>query len=210
MEDVLDVYSREPDPENPRICFDERPILLINDCVEPLPMKEGKAKRIDYEYQRGEAVVALLAYNIDTGQRHVAITKTKKKVDYAHFLTHIMQTHYKDAKSIHLIQDNLNTHTKGSFYLNMPPHNARQFAQKLHFHFTPKHGSWLNMAEIEFSVLSRQCLNRRFDSVDTLIKHVNAWVKERNDKAVKIHWSFTVPNAHEKLARHYCGVFNLY
>jgi transposase len=210
MEDILEVYAQEADPENPRICFDERPILLIDNCIEPLPMKEGKAQRIDYEYKRGEAVVALLAYNIDTGQRHVAITKTKKKQDYAQFVAHVIDTYYKEAKSIHLIQDNLNTHTKGSFYLNMPPQQARQFAKKLQFHFTPKHGSWLNMAEIEFSALSRQCLNRRFNSVQRLIKQVKAWEKQRNEKAIKIHWSFTVDIAQQKLARHYYNVFNDY
>jgi DDE superfamily endonuclease len=210
MENILDVYAQEPDPENPRICFDERPILLVDDCVEPLPMQKGKAKRMDYEYKRGEAVVALLAYNMDTGQRHVQITKTKKKQDYAQFIAWVMDTYYKNTRSIQLIQDNLNTHTKGSFYLNTSPQQARQYTKKLHFHFTPKHGSWLNMAEIEFSALARQCLNRRFDSVNTLVKEVKAWEVERNQKAVKIHWSFTIDKAQEKLARHYCNVFNNY
>ena len=109
-----------------------------------------------------------------------------------------------------MIQDNLNTHTKGSFYKAFDPITARKYAQKLEFHFTPKHGSWLNMAEIEFSALSRQCLNRRFDSVDTMAKQIKAWEIDRNRKKIKIHWSFTVNNAHEKLAKHYYEVFNQY
>ena len=154
--------------------------------------------------------MALLAYNIDTGQRHVCITRTKTKIDYAQFLHQVIETHYKDVPTIQLIQDNLNTHTKGSFYKAFHADLARHYRKKIQFHFTPKHGSWLNMAEIEFSALSRQCLNRRFDNVETLEKQVKAWETQRNQKAIKIHWSFTVEHARVKLARHYCKVFNYY
>ena len=210
MEGILDIYAQEVDPEYPRLCFDERPCLLLDGLVEPLPMEEGKPKRIDYEYKRTGSAVVLLAYNMDTGQRHTVVCDTKNKIDYATFIAHVLDTHYSDAKGVHLIQDNLNTHTKGSFYLAFDPVRARKYAKKLQFHFTPKHGSWLNMAEIEFSALSRQCLNRRFDSVETMAQHVEAWKKDRNKKATKIHWSFTVIDAQEKLARHYCQVFDKY
>ena len=210
MEDILDIYAQDIDPERPRLCFDERPCLLIDNVVAPLPMKEGKAKRIDYEYTRTGTAVVLLAYNMDTGQRHTLVSDTKNKIDYANFIAYVLDTHYAQVKGIHLIQDNLNTHTKGSFYKAFDPIKARKYAQKLEFHFTPKHGSWLNMAEIEFSALSRQCLNRRFDAVDTMAKQIKAWEIDRNRKAIKIHWSFTVNNAHEKLARHYYEVFNQY
>ena len=210
MEAILDIYAQPVDPDRPRLCFDERPCLLLDGLVEPLPMTEGKAKRIDYEYKRTGTAVVLLAYNMDTGQRHTLVSDTKNKVDYATFIAHVLDTHYSDAKGVHLIQDNLNTHTKGSFYRAFEPKTARKYAQKLQFHFTPKHGSWLNMAEIEFSALSRQCLNRRFDSVATMTQQVEAWKNHRNEKATKIHWSFTVMDAQEKLARHYYKVFNNY
>ena len=210
MEDILDIYAQPVDPECPRLCFDERPCLLVDGLVEPLPMQEGKAKREDYEYKRTGAAVVLLAYNMDTGQRHAVVSHTKKKMDYATFIASVLDTHYPDAKKVHLIQDNLNTHTKGSFYLAFDPKRAKQYAKKLQFHFTPKHGSWLNMAEIEFSALSRQCLNRRFDSIETMAKQVEAWRIDRNKKATKIHWSFTVIDAQEKLARHYYQVFDKY
>lgn len=210
MEDILALYAQDINPECPRLCFDERPILLVDNVIEALPMKKGKSKRVDYEYKRGEAVVALLAYNMDTGQRHVAISYTKTKIDYANFIAHVLDTHYKDVKKVQLVQDNLNTHTKGSFYKAFDPDRARKYAQKLEFHFTPKHASLLNMAEIEFSALSRQCLDRRFDSVATLKAQVKAWEVKRNIKAIKIHWSFTIMDAQEKLARHYCKVYNNY
>lgn len=210
MEDILDVYKQEADPLRPRLCFDERPCLLVGDVITPLPMEAGKAKRTDYEYVHGEAVVALLAYNMDTGQRHVQISDTKKKVDYAQFIAQIIDNQYADAKGFIIIQDNLNTHTKGAFYKTFDPITARKYVKKLEFHFTPKHASWLNMAEIEFSSLSRQCLNRRIKDKELLKKEVAAWEKQRNIKAVKINWSFTVVDAQEKLARHYLNIFDKY
>lgn len=210
MEDVLDIYAQAVDNQCVRLCFDERPILLIDEKVEALPMKEGKPKRIDYEYERKGSAVALLAYNMDSGQRHTLISHSKTKIDYAEFVAQVIEKHYASYSKIHIIQDNLNTHTKGSFYKAFDAQKARALRRKTTFHFTPKHGSWLNMAEIEFSALSRQCLDRRFDSIETLQKQVAAWEKNRNEKAVKIHWSFTVMDAQEKLAKHYYNVFNRY
>jgi DDE superfamily endonuclease len=142
--------------------------------------------------------------------KFLEISDTKKKVDYARFMAKIIDNHYSDAEKISLVQDNLNTHTKGAFYKTFDAVTAKSYAQKLEFHFTPKHASWLNMAEMEFSALSRQCLNRRIKDKQMLKKEVAAWEKERNKKAVRINWSFTVQDAYEKLNRHYINVFSDY
>lgn len=206
MEDVLDFYDQVPDEGCVRLCFDERPCLLVGDVAEPLPMKPGAPKRVDYEYFRLDPCVVLLAYNLDTGQRHVQVCDTRTKIDYAQFLGRIIEEHYPLAPSIGIVQDNLNTHTKGSFYKAFDAEKARELARKTQFHFTPKHASWLNMAEIEFSSLSRQCLNRRFPDLKNLQAEVEAWERDRNAAAVKIHWSFTVEQARGKLKRHYENV----
>jgi DDE superfamily endonuclease len=203
MEDILSLYTEEVDPKRPRICFDERPCLLVSDITEPLPMQPGQPTRPDYEYKRLEPAVILLAYNMDTGQRHSLLCSTKTKVDYARFIEKVITEHYPEVQTIRLVQDNLGTHTKGSFYKAFSSEKAREIAQKLEFHFTPKHASWLNMAEIEFSALSRQCLNRRFGSLSSIESELQAWEKRRNLDATRIHWSFTVNDAREKLKRHY-------
>jgi DDE superfamily endonuclease len=203
MEDILSLYAEPVDTERPRLAFDERPILLVADVTDPLSMQPGQSKRSDYEYARLAPAVLLLAYNIDTGQRHSMLCSTKTKVDYAQFIGKVIKEHYYEAKSIRLVQDNLGTHTKGSFYKAFPAQEARDLAKKIEFHFTPKHASWLNMAEIEFSALSRQCLNRRFQSLNVIEKEIMAWEEKRNQEAVKIHWSFTVNDARDKLQRHY-------
>lgn len=203
MEDVLSLYSEPVDPARPRLCFDERPCLMVSDVADPLPMQPAESQRLDYEYKRLEPAVVLLAYNMDTGQRHVVISSTKTKIDYAHFIADVINGHYPQAAAIRLVQDNLGTHTKGSFYKAFPPQQARQIAQKLEFHFTPKHASWLNMAELEFSALSKQCLDRRFVSLELLEKETLAWARQRNQDAIKIHWSFTIKEARDKLMRRY-------
>ena len=203
MEDVLELYAQEPEPGKARICFDERPCQLLNDMVEPLPMKEGKPAKQDYEYGRNGTAVILLAYDIDTGQRYVQVRKRRTKEDYAQFMEWLAKEHYQHVEQIELVQDNLNTHSYGSFYENMPAADARALARKFNFHFTPKHGSWLNMAEIEFSVVARECLNRRIGSIEELEREVLIWCEKRNRKASKIHWSFTVNTAREKLGKQY-------
>lgn len=208
MEDVLDFYAQATDEHCIRLCVDERPCLLVGDVKAPLPRKPGVPKRIDYEYFRLDPVLILLAYNIDSGQRHLKICETRTKIDYARFLNEVIETHYPEAPCIGIVQDNLSTHTKGSFYKAFEPEKARKLAQKVEFHFTPKHGSWLNMAEIEFSSLSRQCLDRRFPSLDTLAKEVHAWESQRNAQALKIHWSFTADMARHKLKPRYSKVFH--
>lgn len=179
------------------------PLLDGERCGRSAVHATRAAPSPDYEYKRLEPAVVLLAYNMDTGQRHSAISSTKTKLDYAQFMARIIEEYYPEAESIRLVQDNLGTHTKGSFYKAFPPQKARQYAQKLEFHFTPKHASWLNMAEIEFSALSRQCLDRRFESLEQLEKEVFEWEKRRNQDATKIHWSFTTTEARNKLKRHY-------
>jgi hypothetical protein len=152
--------------------------------------------------RQGTAVV-LLAYNVDTGQRHVAVRERRTKKDYAEFMDTLLTTHYAHCQQVDIIQDNLNTHKYGSFYEYLPLNKARQLSQKAVFQFTPKHGSWLNMAEIEFSALARQCLDRRIGDLATLQQQVALWTKERNERAVQVHWSFTVSTAGETLKSWY-------
>lgn len=197
------MYARQPEPGKARVCFDERPCQLLGDVVEPLPMQPGKAQKQDYEYGRHGTAVILLAYDIDTGQRYVQVRKQRTKEDYAQFMEWLAREHYAHVEQIELVQDNLNTHNYGSFYEHLPAAQARELAYKFNFHFTPKHGSWLNMAEIEFSALARACLDRRIASKEELEKQVRIWGEKRNNKATKIHWSFTVNTAREKLTKQY-------
>lgn len=206
MEDVLAVYNRPVDPKRARLCFDERPCQLLDDVVVSLLIKPGKVAKEDNEYVRQGTAVVLLAYDYDRGIRYTQTRKRRTKADYAEFMQQIVSAHYADIEFIDLVQDNLNTHRYGSFYEHLPLAQARMLSRKLAFHFTPKHGSWLNTAEIEFSALARQCLNRRIGSLDELERQVNLWTAERNERAVKIHWSFTVASAEDKLNRWYVQV----
>jgi len=203
MEDVLSVYNQPPSLGRTRICFDERPCQLVDDVVAALPTKPGKVKKEDNEYVRQGTCVVLLAYDLDTGQRYTQVRKQRTKADYAEFMQQIIETYYADVEQIDLVQDNLNTHKYGSFYEHLPLGEARVLSRKLRFHFTPRHGSWLNMAEIEFSALARQCLNRRIGSLEVLAEQVNLWTIARNERAVRVHWSFTVATAEDKLKRWY-------
>ena len=199
MEDVLSVYGQAVQVNRARICFDERPCQLLDDVVAPLLVKPGKVAKEDNEYVRKGTCVVLLAYDLDTGQRFTQVRKQRTKADYAEFIYEVVSAHYADVEQIDLVQDNLNTHKYGSFYEHLPVSQARLLSRKLTFHFTPKHGSWLNMAEIEFSALARQCLNRRIGSLEELARQVELWASERNQRAVKVHWSFTVATAETKL-----------
>lgn len=203
MEDVLAVYNRPAQANEARICFDERPCQLLGDVVAPLSVKPGKAAKENNEYVRQGTCVVLLAYDLDRGIRYTQVRKQRTKADYAEFMQHLVDTYYADIEKITLIQDNLNTHKYGSFYEHLPLVQARALSHKLTFHFTPKHGSWLNVAEIEFSALARQCLNRRIGSLAVLADQVNLWTVERNKRAVRVHWSFTVASAEDKLKRWY-------
>lgn len=154
-------------------------------------------------YIRQGTCVVLLAYDLDTGQRYTQVRKQRTKADYAEFMHHVIDTHYKNIDWVDVIPDNLKTHIYGSFYEHLPLAQARFLSRKLIFHFTPKHGSWLNIAEIEFSALARQCLNRRIGNLKELDRQVSCWTAERNERAFKVHWSFTVATAENKLKRWY-------
>ncbi len=178
-------------------------------------MQVGKPQKQDYEYERKGTACILLAYDLDTGQRYVQVRERRTKQDYAQFMDWLVKEHYSEAAKIHLpdtlsnigfVQDNLNTHQAGSFYQYLPLERAHELKNKFVFHYTPLHASWLNMVEIEFSALSRQCLDRRIATIDTLRREVLAWMKERNEKKVKINWLFDTPKARTKLQRHYLKV----
>jgi hypothetical protein len=166
-------------------------------------MLPGLVSKQDYEYIRQGTGVILLAYDLDTGQRYVQVRPRRTKRDYAEFMLWLVTTHYAAVDSIQLVQDNLNTHTYGAFYEHLPAEQAHTLMQKLEFHFTPKHASWLNMAELEFSVLARQCLGDRFATLARLEQAVLAWVDQRNRAQIRIKWTFTTQHARHKLRRHY-------
>ena len=170
MENILDIYSSPPEESTARICFDERPCQLLADVYAPVPAQAGKIKLVDNEYSRQGTCCLLLAYDIDTGQRYTIVSKTRTKKDYAEFMDWLEKTHYSHREKITLIQDNLNTHTMGSFYEHLPKERAGQLRRKMDFQFTPKHASWLNMAEIEFSSVSLQCLRRRIPTMEEMEK----------------------------------------
>ena len=203
LEDVLTVYQQPYDPLRPVICFDERPCQLIGDVLVPLPVKRGRPKREDYHYERNGVCNLLIAFEPLTGFRYVQITDRRTKKEYAHFLSEIYQTHYAHVERIILVQDNLNTHTPAAFYQEFCAQEALELTEAFEMHYTPINGSWLNMAEIELSAISRQCLNRRIKERQTLEREVVACVKQRNQKRIKVNWQFTVPKARQKFERFY-------
>lgn len=208
MEDVLELYAQPPQHKVARLCLDERPCVLRGDVLAPLPIKPGQAAKQDYEYKRHGSAVVFLAYNLDTGQRYVEVRPHRTKQDYAAFVQGAIVQLCPDAHRVAIVQDNLNTHTSGAFYETFDAVTARRLAKLVQFHYTPKHASWLNMAEIEFSALVRQCLDRRIATIAQLGEEVRAWVDERNAQAVTIHWSFTAQTARQKLHRHYQHVYS--
>lgn len=209
MEGVLRLYVQPAAaPGTVRLCMDERPCQLLDEVMTPLPVKPGVPKRVDNEYSREGTCVVLLAYDIDRGIRYTEVREQRTKKDYAQFIDTIISEHYREANNIKLVQDNLNTHTKGSFYEHLSVQRAGELSTLIDFVYTPKHGSWLNMAEIEFSVLARQCFDQRIASIAQMKQTVQAWTDNRNLKEVKIHWSFTVDKAREKMASRYLKVNN--
>lgn len=202
MEDVIEIYTSEPLPGTRRICVDERPCQLIGEVYSPIPIKPGSVKKLDNEYKRAVTCVAFIAYDIDDGERFIWINKTRTKKDYAAFMS-LIESQYHQADRIIVVQDNLNTHKYGSFYENLSVNRAAELRRKMEFHFTPKHGSWLNMAEIEFSALSRQCLDHRISTLEQMTTQTKAWQEARNKKKIKVSWSFTVEQARKTMKRHY-------
>ena len=203
MEDVLDLYAEPHDPQRPVVCFDESSTQLLADSRPSLPAAPGRPRRQDYEYVRGGTRNLFLTCEPKRGWRHVAITQRRTMQDFAHRMRWLVDEAYPDVPVVRLILDNLNTHRVASLYETFPPAEARRIAQRLEFHYTPKHGSWLNMAEMEFSVLARACLRGRNPDPASLERAVNASVLERNAAAAPVNWRFTTRKARTKLCRLY-------
>lgn len=199
MEVILDLYATAYNPRRPWVCCDERPYQLVGETRVPRPVQPGRPQRYDYEYRRNGTCNLFVAFHPLLGWRHVKVTARRTKVDFAYFLRDLVDVHFPDAEVIDVVVDNLNTHSPASLYEAFEPEEARRLARKLVFHYTPKHGSWLNMAEIEISVLSEQCLDRRVPDIATLEREVAAWQNERNERKATVDWRFTTPLAREKL-----------
>ena len=206
MGDVLEVYHRPYDPRRPQVNLDELSKQLVGEVRAPLPMRPGDVERYDSEYVRNGTANLFIASEPLAGWRHVAVTDHRTRVDFARFVKGLVDGRYKDADKVVLVMDNLNTHTIGSPYEAFPPAEAERIARKLEIHYTPKHGSWLNMAEIELSVLARQCLGERMEDKPTLVREVAAWEADRNQRKVGIDWRFTTADARIKLKRLYPSV----
>ena len=203
MEDILDVYHRPLDPKRPLVCLDEASKQLIGEVAEPVPAAPGQPARIDYEYVRhGTANLFMISEPL-TGWRHVEVTDRRTAVDFAEVVRALVEEVYPEAEKVVLVLDNLNTHKLASLYEAFPPERARRIAERLEVHHTPKHGSWLNMAESELSVLARQCLDRRIETKEELEREVTAWEDERNGRGVVVRWQFTTADARIKLRRLY-------
>ena len=202
MEDVLDLYEEPYDPARPLVCFDESPKQLVAEVREPIPVQPGAPARQDVEYQRNGVRDLMMICEPKRGFREVQITERRTKVEFAHSMKRIVGL-YPEAEVIRVVMDNLNTHKIASLYEAFSPEEARTIARKLEFHYTPKHGSWLNVAEIELAVLSNMCLSQRIPDAAALRREVEANVRERNQKASPVNWRFTTQDARRKLARLY-------
>lgn len=207
MEDVLDIYHLPYNRKRPVICLDELPFQLLGEKVEPLKMKTGAVKKFDSEYERKGVASVFVAFEPLTGKRLVRVYPRRTKADYCRFQQEIVRF-WTEAEVIVEVQDNLNTHNSSSFYENLPAAEAFLLMKRFEFHYTPKKGSWLNMAELELSAISRQCLARRIPDIETLSCELESIVKERNEMEIKVKWQFTVENARQKLNRHYENVIS--
>lgn len=203
MEDVIDVYELPYDSIRPVVCLDEKPYQLLGEVCQPLPMRPGDDMKLDSEYERKGTCSIFAMVEPLTGKQHVSVRERRTALDWAEEIQYLCDVMYPDAQKILLVMDNLNTHVLGSLYKRFKPEEAHRLARKLEIHYTPKHGSWLNMAEIELNVLTRQCLNRRVESIEKLEKEIQAWENKRNKKPTPIHWLFTKEKARAKLASLY-------
>ena len=203
MEDILGLYCLPYDPNIPLVCMDEQPRQLIKETRAALPPMPGKPQRVDYEYERNGTANIFLFVEPLGGWRHVNVRERKTGVDWAHEIKELLEVHYPQAPFVRLICDNLNTHKTASLYEAFEPKQARLLAKRLEIHYTPKHGSWLNIAEIELSALSRQCLDRRIPEIHTLRQETQTWGRTRNEKQKGVDWQFTTDNARIKLKRLY-------
>jgi hypothetical protein len=203
MEDVLDLYLSTYDPDVPLICMDEKPVQLLGDSRKPLPATSNNPARYDYEYTRNGTACIFLFTEPLKGWRKVNARKQRKKEDWAHEVRELLEIDYPNAQKIILVCDNLNTHTIGAFYAAFPPAEASRLVKRQEIHHTPIHGSWLNIAEIELSALSRQCLDRRLDNLTLLRQETKKWETSRNNNQKPVDWQFTSENARTKLKRLY-------
>jgi hypothetical protein len=206
MEDVLDVYKRPYDPRRPQVCLDERPKQLVGEIRKPIPAARHQPARYDYEYKRNGVANIFMMFERLAGKRHVKITERRTKKDWAECIRQLVDEIYPQAEQIVLVMDNLNTHKKSSLYEAFEPAEAKRIADKLEIHHTPKHGSWLDMAEIEMSVMARQCLSDRMDNIAHLQSELMAWAEKRNAKQAKVEWRFTTSDARIKLKRLYPSI----
>lgn len=203
MEDILELYQRPHNPEIPLICMDEQPVQLLKDKVAPQPAVPGRPERVDYEYERG-GTASVFMFNAPAGSwRRVSVHKRRTAKDWAQEVRQLLEEDYPAAKKVCLVCDNLNTHKLGSLYAAFSPVEARRLAKRLEIHYTPVHGSWLNIAEIELSALTKQCLNRRIGDITMLSREVGAWEKKRNELGKNVDWRFTTKDARIKLRRLY-------
>ena len=203
MEDVLEVYTRPYNPEEPLVCVDETTKQLVADVTPPLPMQPGQPVREDYEYERCGTANLFMVCEPLAGRRHVKVTERRTSADFAELLRELSDVHYPQAKKIVLVMDNLNTHKLSVLYQVFPPEEARRIGQRFEVHYTPKHASWLNMAEIEIGIMDRQCTGCRLPSEETLRSEVDAWQNRRNQARATIDWKFTRQDADRKLSKYY-------
>ena len=206
MEDVLEVYHRPYDPKCPVVCLDEQSRQLIRETRTPIPMAPGQPERVDYEYERNGTVNLFMTFEPLAGRRRVTVTDRRTKVDFARVIRELVDVQYPTAGKIVLVMDNLNTHKLSSLYEAFEPAEARRLVEKLEVHHTPRHGSWLNMAETELSVLTKQCLDRRIGDADELRAEVAAWESARNTAKCRVDWQFTTTDARVKLKRLYPSI----
>lgn len=206
MEDVLDVYKRPYNPKRPMVCLDETSKQLIGETRIPVTASPGQPARYDYEYKRNGVANLFMIFEPLIGKRRVKVTERRTKIDWAYCVREMVDQIYPDAEQIVLVMDNLNTHNKSSLYEAFEPAEAKRIADKLEIHYTPKHGSWLDMAEIELGILSRQCLSRRIENMEQLEKETLAWWKNRNAKKEKVDWQFTTADARIKLKKLYPSI----
>lgn len=203
MEDILDVYKRPYNEDYPLVCMDESSKQQVKDKRKSIPMKPGSPAKYDTEYERNGTSNIFMAFEPLAGKRITKVTDRRTKIDWAHYIKELVDNEYANTKKVVLVMDNLNTHKGASLYEAFEPSEAKRILDRLEIHYTPKHGSWLNMAELELSHLSRQCLNRRIGDQDTLKKEISSWTANRNKKKVKVNWQFTTADARIKLKKLY-------
>ena len=203
MEDVLDLYAEPPDPARPVVCLDESPVQLIGEVRAPIPAAPGQIERVDYEYRRNGTLNLFVAVDANRPWRKVSVTERRTAQDYAERLRELVDVDFPDAACIRVVQDNLSTHTPGALYETFPAPEAHRIRERLEFHYTPKHASWLNMVEIEIGVLKGQCLDRRIDHPAALAREIAAWQRRRNAAGARVTWMFTTEKARAKMGRAY-------